>query len=247
MMAPAPRVLITRPLADAEPLARRVAALGFEPVIEPLLDIRFLDGVPVALDGIGALAFTSANGVRALARAAPEAVGAGLPAFAVGAATAEAARTAGFGKVEAAAGDLASLARLIADRHASGAGAILHVAGRERAGDLVAALAAHGIAARRAVLYAAEAREAFSPEARRLMAAGGIAAVLIFSPRTARLFVTLLGRAGLADSAKAMRLVALSPRVAVAASAAPWAAVETAPRPDLEAILETLARTDGSR
>jgi uroporphyrinogen-III synthase len=79
------------------------------------------------------------------------------------------------------------------------------------------------------------------------MAAGGIAAVLIFSPRTARLFVTLLGRAGLADSAKAMRLVALSPRVATAASAAPWAAVETAPRPDLEAILETLARTDGSR
>ena len=59
-------------------------------------------------------------------------------------------------------GDVAGLARLIIGACPSGAGAVLHVAGSDRAGDLMGALQGAGIDARRAVLYQAVAAQALS-------------------------------------------------------------------------------------
>ena len=90
------KVLITRPREASERLARRIAALGYEPVIAPMLKIvPQTSSVPLP-PGTGTLLFTSANGVRAFARRQPER---SAPVFAVGAATADAARAAGFGDV----------------------------------------------------------------------------------------------------------------------------------------------------
>ena len=60
--------MITRPLEDATSLAERLRGLGHEGVLEPLLEIRFKDGVTVDLAGVAAILATSANGIRALAR-----------------------------------------------------------------------------------------------------------------------------------------------------------------------------------
>lgn len=245
-MPTAMRVLVTRPREDAGSLAEALAGLGFEPVIESLFAIRFKDEAP-DLGGVAALAFTSANGVRALVHAAPGAPEAGLPVFAVGPASAAVAREAGFRRVAAAGGDVAALARLIADEAGTLQGAVLHLAGARRAGDLVGALRAAGIEARRAVLYEAEAARALSAPVRADIADGRIGAVLIFSPRTARLFVSLMRDAGLAEAARAMTLVALSPAVAEAASEAPWRAVVTAERPEAEAALDALQRHSRAR
>ena len=240
------RVLVTRPAADAAPLAETLKARGFEPVIGPLLDIRFREGAAPELAGIGAFAFTSANGVRALMHRRPAAAAMDLPVFAVGPATAKAARDAGFKKVSGAGGDVAALARLIATEFSPAEGAVLHLAGSERAGDLVRALENAGIAARRAVLYEAVAAESLSAELRRMIAGGGIGAVIIFSPRTARLFVNLMKKAGLASNARAMMLVALSPAVGAAATGLPWRAVRVASAPDGDALLRALGGADGS-
>lgn len=239
-MAARGRVLITRPAEDAGPLAQALEARGFNVLIEPLLHIRMLDGPAPDLAGVQALAFTSANGVRALVHAAPDAPAAGCPAFAVGPATTEAARVAGFADVISADGDVGALAELIAGRLDPEAGAVLHVAGSHRAGDLAGRIEAAGFHARRAVLYEAEAAEALSPETRAAIAAGEVGWVLIFSPRTAGLFVTLMQGAGLGALANAICLAALSPAAAEAAAPLSWGEVRVAVAPRQDALLDAL-------
>ncbi len=238
-------VLVTRPEPDAGALARRIESLGHKALVEPLLRIRFMEGAVPDLASVGAFAFTSANGVRALLHACPDAAATGYPVFAVGSATARAAREAGFARVTAAEGDVGSLARAIAAAAPTIAGAVLHVAGRERAGDLVGSLARAGIAARREVLYAAEPVAALSAATQAALAAGTVDDVAILSPRTARQFVTLIERAGLVRAAARLRLVALSPNVASAAAAIPFAAVAVAVRPTLDALTDLLAAEAG--
>ncbi|MDP6883999.1 MAG: uroporphyrinogen-III synthase [Rhodospirillales bacterium] len=94
------RLLVTRPRDDAEALAGPLAALGIEILIEPLLGIRYRDGPPPDLAGVQAILATSANGVRALVRRCDDR---DVAVFAVGDATARAARAAARGRGAAAA------------------------------------------------------------------------------------------------------------------------------------------------
>lgn len=110
MTGPPPRILVTRPRDDAEALAAELDQRGFPVMIQPMLEIRMLEGPPLDLDGVQALLFTSANGVRATAARTKAR---DLPALAVGDATARAARDEGFIQVESAHGDVESLARLV--------------------------------------------------------------------------------------------------------------------------------------
>src|SRR5689334_19981100 len=144
------RIWITRAQPGADATAERVRALGHEAVVAPLLTVRPLADAQVDLVGVGALAFTSANGVRAFADLSGERA---IRVFAVGAATAQAARAAGFKLVLSADGDVDALAEGIALRRGELRGAVLHPCAAEPAGDLVGALEKHAIPARRLVLY----------------------------------------------------------------------------------------------
>src|ERR1700760_3247119 len=87
------KIWITRAQPGADATAERVRLMGHEPIIAPLLAVKLAPGVDVSLSGVAALAFTSANGVRAFADLSGERA---IRVFAVGAATAEAAKAAGF-------------------------------------------------------------------------------------------------------------------------------------------------------
>lgn len=235
------RVLITRPEPDAGAFAALCRDNGIEPVIAPLMDIQ-IDGKAVSLSGIGALAFTSANGVRAFTHNVSERA---LPAFAVGPATAAAARAAGFELVHTAGGDVETLVQLI-DRHrALVAGAVLHVAGTDRAGDLVGGLRAAGLTAERVVLYAALAAQTL-PEA----AAGALddetppAWAALFSPRTAALFASLVRDAGLENRLRHVRAACLSDAVADAARGVEWKSVEVAASRDAAGLMRLMIKKD---
>jgi uroporphyrinogen-III synthase len=241
------KILLTRPAADVQPLADRLTALGHKVVTEPLLDIRFLEDVALDLTDVQALAFTSANGVRALVHASPEAPALGLPAFAVGAATELCARDAGFAQTHAAGGDVESLAQTIIENCDAKAGAILHIAGRERAGDLFGLLQAADFTPRRSVLYAADAISELSAATIQQIKDGAITDVVIFSPRTARQFVTLMTKAGLGDAARDMRLLALSARVADAAAELNFGSILVARQPNQEALLDLLGAASDSK
>lgn len=234
-------MLVTRPEADARLLSGRLEALGAEPVMAPLLTVVQRPGATADLDGVQALLATSANGVRALAATTSRR---DLPLYAVGEATASAAIEQGFATVVGAAGDVDSLAALAAAALDPAAGALLHVAGTALAGDLAGALGDAGFEVRRAVLYEARAPEELPAAAAAALTMGSLDAVLLFSPRTARTFVTLVAAAGLAARCADIDALCLSPAVAEAAAGLPWRRYRVAAAPDQEALLALLGRED---
>lgn len=228
------RVLITRPRDDAQALAETLAARGVDSLIEPLLEIRLLPADDLDLTGVQAILLTSANGARAVAAATAARE---TPVLAVGEATAAAAGIAGFVEVSAAGGDVETLAALVEQCCDPRAGPLLHVSGSVVAGDLAGRLGGRGFTIRRAVLYEACPVSALSTAAVAAVADGAIDAVLLFSPRTARAFVTLAREAGLAARLARVRALCLSAAVAEAAGAATWREIRVADRPDQAALL----------
>lgn len=144
------KIWITRAQPGADATAARVHVLGHTTLVAPLLAVELLENVEVDLAGVGALAFTSANGLRAFTRFTADR---SLPVFAVGAATAQAARQAGFKQVLSADGDVAALARGIASRRAEIDGVVLHPGAAELAGDLAGALEQARVEVRALTLY----------------------------------------------------------------------------------------------
>lgn len=183
-MTPIRRVWVTRAEPGAARTADRLTALGFEPVVVPLLTLAPLPGALNAApppDAVAVLALTSPNGVEAFAPLIPRFRD--HPVFAVGDATAEAARAAGFADVRSAAGDIHALARLIAAE--APPGPLLAPGAREPAGDLPALLPDRPV--QRLPVYAAFETHAPAP--------GAFDAVMLHSPRAARALATDLPRA----------------------------------------------------
>jgi uroporphyrinogen-III synthase len=231
------RALVTRPREEAASLTAALAIRAIEAVLEPLMEIHWQ--IPEAFDlaGVQAILCTSANGVRALARASGER---GVPLLAVGDATAARARAEGFGSVGSAGGDVADLARLAAARLRPQDGALLHVTGNVVAGDLVGLLRAQGFTAERRVLYEARAAAALSPAAVDCLRAGTIAFALFFSPRTAAIFARLAGVAGVGVCCARVTAVSISGAVDAAIASLPWHDRRIAERPNQPALLDAL-------
>jgi uroporphyrinogen-III synthase len=226
------RIWITRAQPGADATAERVRALGHEAVVAPLLAVRRVEGVHVDLAGVAALAFTSANGVRAFADLTGERT---LKVFAVGAATAQAARAAGFKTVLSADGDVEALAEGIAARRAELRGAVLHPGASEPAGDLVGALERLGVPARQLVLYETAPVALAAEEAADLIRCD---AALLHSPKAAKVFARLLK----AHPAPAMRALGLSQAVVKPLARTPLAAKSFPPFPLEAALLNLIDR-----
>lgn len=224
------RVWITRAQPGAARTAARLATLGFEPVVAPLLRIRALpDALSNApdLSTVAALAFTSPNGVAAFVALTSELRA--LPVFAVGDATAEAARDAGFHDARSAAGDIHALAHLIAATAIEGL--ILAPGAREPAGDLSALLPDREI--RRLPVYAAEETDAAAPT--------DFDAVLVHSPSAAHALAALLPPA-----VAAQRLaVCISAAAAAPLQTHSFTEIRTADAPDETSMLTALGKSAG--
>ena len=141
------RVLVTRASPSAEKTAAKLAALGHTPVLLPLARaIHDQAAIKVALENAkGALVITSAEALRGLENSPETPFQRRL--YAVGEATAKAARAAGFTDVHAAEGTGLSLAALIAGDLASTPhiAPLTYLAGSPRSPDLEAVLAAENI------------------------------------------------------------------------------------------------------
>jgi uroporphyrinogen-III synthase len=62
------KVLVTRPVEQAEPLVQALERSGFEVVVEPLIAVEALSDEPIDVSGYDIVLVTSANGVRELLR-----------------------------------------------------------------------------------------------------------------------------------------------------------------------------------
>ena len=230
------RLLVTRPAHKARALEVSLVAMGHQVVIEPLLDICLVPLPVLRPEEFGGLLFTSANGVEALVAAGGAADFTHLPVYCVGAATARAARTAGFANVTSADGDGQALGRLIAARLAPCR--LLHVKGRHGLAEPEATLTAAGFNCVTMTGYEARAHTALTAPVAAALEAREFDAVLLYSPRSAQILVGLLEKIGI--TAPFAMAFCLSP--AISAAAAPLAGqCEIATTPDEPALLASIA------
>jgi hypothetical protein len=110
------RLLVTRPLDEAERTTVRLRKLGHEALLAPMLRIEAIDDATWDDSGWRAVLMTSGNAARMLALHPKRAGLLSLPLFAVGGRTADAARAAGFADVISAEGDAGDLVRLVGAR-----------------------------------------------------------------------------------------------------------------------------------
>jgi uroporphyrinogen-III synthase len=205
------KMLVTRPEPDASETAGRLAALEIEPVLAPLLEFAPLAASLPPADGFAAMAVTSANALRALDGMGAIARFRGLPAYAVGERTAEAARRLGFVNVVNAGGNFAALVDRLA--HAGLGGPVFYPAPRDASADLARSLAGFGVLVITAEVYAMNLVAGLDPVVTAGIESGAIAAALFYSRRTAAHFVTLARDIG-ARARRELGVLCLSEAVA---------------------------------
>jgi uroporphyrinogen III methyltransferase/synthase len=252
------RVLVTRSPEQAGPLCRVLEEAGAEPVAVPL--IRTVDEtqtpeLAAALAALGDydwIAFTSANAVRALARAAhrsgrrPASLRA--RALCVGPATREAAAAEGFASepLIAQGSDAAALLE--------GARAALPLAGRRvlwpraaAAGlELARELREAGARVEDVAVYRTEPVPFDAAALRAELASGALHALTFASPSAARSFAAGMGPDGMADARRA-RVAAIGRVTAEALRSLGLPADAVAERPEPAALVAALADAFESR
>lgn len=201
--------------------------MGLDVMLSPLFRIVPLEWETPDAAAFDALLLTSANAAR---HAEPQ-LGpfSQLPCFAVGEATAAAARQAGMADVQTGPSDGKAALDLAADR---GARRLLHLCGREHV-----PLGRAGVTVTRRLVYAAEPEPALPQPALAALMAGAVA--LIHSPRAAAHLAHLLDGTGI--DRRTVRLAAISAAAAEAAGTG-WKDVAVAAAPRDEALLELAAK-----
>lgn len=224
------RVLVTRAEPDASRTAAALAALGHQPLVVPLQDIR-PQLVPPPGAAVDAVGVTSSNALR---HADPAHLSAflPLPCFAVGEETAKTARRAGFADVRTGPGDAAGLADVIARALPPGS-RLAYLCGRKRKDALESALDKAGIAVTALEIYDVADR---TPDRTELTRAAEAEAVLVYSAGAARRLA-----AAFAGRLTGARFVAISGGAA-AALPGDWRQRATiAATPDETSMLKALA------
>lgn len=211
------RVLVLRPQPAASATVERAREQGLEAFTAPLFEIEPLEWEAPEPGGFDGILLTSANAVRQAG--SPLEKLRGLPVYAVGEATAEAAREARF---DVAATGNAGIERLLGSTGSDLR--LLHLCGEDRREAPEARQRITAIPVYRAKPIA-------SPD---LSGAGG-AVALVHSPRAGRRFADLVAhRASIA-------IAAISTAAADAVGSG-WQTVEAAPEPSDDALLALAAR-----
>ena len=225
MPADPARIWVTRAQPKADATAARLMALGLTPVVAPVLEILPNTDAIIDLEGVDALAFTSAAGVAAFATLTGER---GLVIFTVGDATAGAARAAGFADVRSAGGDVHALADLIAAATPRPS-LVLNPIAAAPAADLPALLAERRVSARAVVVY--QNRETVLDAT-----PADLDGVLIHSASAARAVARRLADANLS----AVTASSISRAAAAPISGLVWRRIAIAPFPNETALLNLL-------
>lgn len=247
-------VLLTRPAPDNLATARALEARGFDVVPAPMLrfePVAFADDAGAAYAGV---IVTSANALRAIADhpIGPRIMA--LPLFTVGAHTAEAARAAGFADVVVPqTPGAAALPALVEARLAPARGGrkspkaatpplLLYLAGADITRDLAPDFAARGFALVVHVTYRMAEVKGLPLAALQAFAADRLVAILHYSRRSARAFLTAARSEGVEIAALALPQCCLSDAVAEVMREAGAARVVVAREPDEASMIDAVVR-----
>lgn len=230
-------VLVTRDRDSSASIAARLEQLGHASFFAPMLRIHAVEETRAPPVGCQALLVTSANAIRHLPKALQIR---DLRVLAVGDATADAAREAGFRQVKSAGGDAADLERLAVQTLDPAAGDLLYARGRDVRKELAQSLGREGFRVAERVVYRAEPVSEMPPEIIGKINSGKIDAVLLMSRRAAENFARLLAPS-LKNGLARVRILALAPPIARPVVELGLKPVECADHPDIESLLAMLA------
>lgn len=230
-------VLVTRPEPEAWETKAQLEEHGHKVTCAPLLEIAFNDIAPDAFDGASGVIATSKSALRALSisglvdRVKP------LQVYAVGEATAAYAEDLKLRNITAGRGTAADLVPIIAERHASRPGHLIHLGGDYLAFDLAGALAGKNIKVAVLTVYRSIAAERLPPAVVGVLKSGQIDMVTLMSPRTAGIWVELTTKHGLQTELNKITHVCLSEAVAARLPANSQRRTEIAVQPNGQEML----------
>jgi uroporphyrinogen-III synthase len=231
------RILVTRSQRRAADTAGALRARGHEPVIAPLFAMERLADVDPASGPWDGILLTSANGLWGIVSFAHDKKWHGIPVFAIGDATAKAARDMHFADVTSASGNVDDLLNLIAARLQPPA-KLLYLAGEERAGDIAGALRGRNFEVELVVVYRFLTAQ-FLPEPAAAALESGLDGVLHFSPASAEGFLNAARNSNLLDAALNKPVhFCLSEQVAAPLRKANAARIQIAGQPTQDALLD---------
>lgn len=211
------RLLVLRPEPGAGATVERARQQGLDVISVPMFEIEPISWRAPDAGGFDGLLLTSANAVRAVGERSEELRG--LRVYAVGAATAAAAREAGFEVIAVGTGDVEQLLGSI-DPDLR----LLHLCGEDRRAPLQTRQAIHSL-----VVYRSKPIDGPDPSG----VAGSIA--LIHSPRAGQRFAELV------SERKSVAICAISPAAGEAVGDG-WELIDIADQPTDEALLALAAR-----
>ena len=231
------RLLVTRPQPDADRTAAALAAAGHKPVVQPVQTVEYLP--PPSVREPAAIALTSRNGARALARWPAAAAWRRLPVFAVGVGTAAEAGAAGFMQVRSANGDGKALAAYIITNRDPKAGRVLYPAAEDRSPALETTLHAKGFDVQAVGAYRMTPTPRLDTDVVDALSKGSIDGILLYSPRSAAAFGDLVRAAELTPALASVTIYAISQATADVLDWVPGAIVVAA-SPDEDAMMRAI-------
>jgi uroporphyrinogen-III synthase len=214
------KLVITRPHLDAVALSEKLIALGHDVVIAPVLEIVPRQNIVVPDFKFQAICLT-------------------IPVFAVGEQSARAALDFGFINVVAKGGDVHGLVKAVNHVLIPADGPLLYISGAETSGDLQGQLQGSGFHVHRLITYDAVAQDLAGQKEEILSSAG----VLLYSPRSAKLWLMQMKKLNLSAQLSEMNHFCLSPQVASELSQ--YSHILIANSPSEDAMLTLLERRIG--
>lgn len=230
-------IVICRPQEDSEELAAAVAANGFHPLIEPILNIKYLQADFSEISPNELLVFTSANGVKAFVHGSDER---GNPVYTVGRNTADEARQAGFTRVETAVGTVDDLVEILLKVCAETDTEILYVRGEEISKDLKSTLSKHGVVCRELTAYRSVPAGNLSLDLLKALDAKEVAAVMLFSAKGGGVLADLIEQYGRAHKIRTTKALCISGAVLQSVSVLPFGGSLVADTPDRYGMIKLL-------
>ncbi len=210
------KILITRPKQDTISLAEYLKDRGHNVFIESLIAIEYYNINDIDLENLQAIIITSANGIRALSAITRNR---DIPIVTVGHMSAQEAIKLGFLNVSSATnrnqtGNVDLLIDYIESNFSQENGVLLHISAKHITGNLKDRLERKGFDIERITMYEAKALTYLSVGLKGDLQNDKIGAVLLYSPRTADIFLKLLIQENMDNYIKNIDFLCLSQAVA---------------------------------
>lgn len=225
-------VLVTRPIEQATEFAELINALGFTPLIQPLLEIEYFPFSLKQSEKPAAIILSSRQSLKNIEIPADWRA---IPVFCVGDMTAKVARQAGFQNVIAGDGDLTDLLPLVLGQIPAGQN-LLYLRGEDVRHDLKTCLPDYHI--QELVTYRAKPVAALQSDV--LSRFGEIDVITLFSARSGAVLQRFIHENGLISHVKNINLLCLSPSVVESMVEMKWKSCIAPDFPNQHSVIEKL-------